>query len=161
MLKPIVNDLKILRHPCEEVIKNDDIREIIQDLKDTLVKHSSAFGLSANQIGYNKRICYIRVPGLTKDKKIEFGEYVLINPKIENKERKIMYKGEGCVSFPGIYVTTDRYIFISVYYLDENLKECTGLFQDLESFVVQHSIDHLNGLTIFDKKHKDINRRKK
>jgi len=147
---PIVTNIEELHKPCQEVNKNDNIKEIIQKLKDTLESHGG-LGISANQIGIQKRISYIKIPKMV-DKKLEYSEMILINAEIIEKSNPIKVKDEGCISFPGIYLDTLRYIYCTVYYLDENLKENTGLVQDLESFCVLHETDHQNGITIFDRK---------
>jgi peptide deformylase len=145
---PIVTNINELRNPCQEITKKDNIIEIIQKLKDTLESHGG-LGISANQIGIQKKISYIKIPKMNKDK-LEYNEMIIINAKIIEKSNPIKVKDEGCISFPGIYLDTLRYIYCTVYYLDENLKENTGLVQDLESFVIQHEINHQNGKTIFD-----------
>jgi len=150
----IVTNINELKKPCHEVTLDDNIQEIVKKLKDTLAYHNG-FGLSANQIGIQKKISYCKIPKYNpKDKKIEFTELVIINPKIIEKDRKILFKQEGCLSIPYLRIDTDRYVFITLEYQDEKLEKRTALFQDLESFVVQHEYDHLIGLTIFDRKHK-------
>jgi peptide deformylase len=162
-IKSIVTDINLLRKPCLLVEKGEDVKQIIIELKETLNKFSSkALGLSANQIGYNKSVCYIRVPYFDqKNKKTEIKELILINPKIIEKDKPIKVQNESCLSFPGISVTTKRYVYCTVYYLDENFKEHTALMQDLESLVILHEYDHTIGKTIFDNRYKDINRRTK
>lgn len=148
---PIVTNINELRKPCQEVTKEDNIPEIIQKLKDTLDCYTG-LGISANQIGIQKKISYIKIPKLTQDKKIEFTETILINAKIIEKNRPIKIKNEGCLSFPGVYVNTQRFVFCIVEFLNEKMKLQTGMFQDFESLAVQHEIDHQNGLTIFNRK---------
>jgi peptide deformylase len=152
MIKPIVTDISILKRPCVPVTKNDDIKQIIIDLKETLQSHSIGWGLAANQIGYDKAICYIRVPKTInhKEKKITYAELVLINPKIIEKDTPVKVNNEGCLSFEGINVTTKRYIYITAEFLDENLKPQAAAFQDYESLAIQHEVSHLEGKTIFD-----------
>jgi peptide deformylase len=147
---PIVTNLVELRKPCLEVTKEDNIKEIVQKLKDTFAQHSG-IGLSANQIGINKRISYIKIPKIV-GKQIAFTELVLINAKIIEQERLIRISNEGCVSFHGIYVNTARYVFITVEYYNEEMKLQTAVFQDLESLCLQHEIDHQNGITLFERK---------
>ena len=154
--KPIITSLKELRIPSVPVEKGEDVKSIIKDLKETLVAHPTGLGLSAPQIGVKKQISYIRMPYLSDNKTLEFRETVLINPVITEKARKIIYKGEGCLSIPRIFIDTDRYVFITVSYLDENFKEQTRMVQDVESFAFQHEISHLSGKLIFDFKHKKI-----
>ena len=154
MIKSIITNINELRHPCQEVTKDDNIKEIIQDLKDTLNTFSrKAIGLTANQIGINKKISYIKIPkSIDKNKEIKYNEYILINAKIIEKDKPIQTKNESCLSFPGIGIITRRYIFVTVEYLNEDMKLHTGLMQDLEAICVQHEIDHQNGITIFDRK---------
>jgi len=154
MIKPIVTNLAELKRPCIPVTKEDDIKQIIIDLKETLQSHSTGWGLAANQIGYDKAICYIRVPKQInhKDKKITYGELVLINPKIVEKDTPLKIMDEGCLSFAGVKVTTKRFVYITVEFLDENLKSQVAAMQDYESLAIQHEVGHLNGRTIFDEK---------
>ena len=161
-VKKIITDLSILNIPCEEITKEDNLTQIITDLRNTLeVFAHRAIGLSANQIGYNKRVSVLRIPTKIdqKTKKIDYNEIVLINAKITNKMDKIKFENEGCLSFPGVHVTTERYIHCSVQFLNEKLEQQTALFSDIESLAAQHEIGHQNGETMFDHKWSDINRR--
>lgn len=149
----IVTNINELKKPCQEITKEDNVKEIIQKLKDTLESHGG-LGISANQIGIQKKISYIKIPKMNKDKQLEYTEMIMINAKIIEKQRPIKVQGEGCISFPGIAIDTSRYVYCTVTFLDENFKETTGLMQDLESFVVQHECAHQEGKTIFDFKWK-------
>jgi len=143
MIKPIVGDLSILKKKCALVSKDEDITQIIQDLEDTLAT-KKGYGMGANQIGYDKQISIIRV----HDWKLD-----LINPVIIAKEDKVVFPKEGCLSFPGLLLDTDRYNSIVIE---------TGFEPDrkryyhigLEAIVLQHEIDHLMGITFFQRKHK-------
>jgi peptide deformylase len=152
--KSIITNINELRKPCQEVTKEDNIKDLLKDLKDTCVS-TNGWECSANQVGINKKVSYIRVPKMDqKTKKIEFTELYLINAKIVERARPYIVKNEGCISFPGLSVQTDRYVFITVSYLDEKYQEQTTMLQDYEALAVQHEIDHQNGITIFDRKHK-------
>jgi len=151
--KPLVTNYAQLRIPCEPVTKNDDIKSIIQDLKDGLEVYGG-LGISGIQIGINKRISYIRVPILNEKKKLEMKEIILINPKIIEHSRSFIFKGEGCTSFPGLRIDTDRFVFITVVNYNEKLEPNTFMSQDLEGVCIQHEIDHTNGISIFQRKNK-------
>ena len=160
--KKIITDLRELQKSCQEVNKDDNYKQIIQDLKDTLNAHPEGWGLSANQIGYNRKISFIKIPKKIDQKtyRIEYNEFVLINAEIIEKIGKSsLTVGEGCLSFPGVRVNTSRYLAIMIKYLDENLKEQTALYQGNEALAVQHETDHTNGLTIFDRKYNTYKRR--
>jgi peptide deformylase len=152
-IKSIVTNIKELRIPCLAVEKDEDIKQIIIDLKDTL-ESTKGLGLSANQIGYNKRISFLKVPIKVdpKTKEIEYTELILINAKIMEKIKPVKLMNEACLSFPGMTVTTQRYIFIVVENHNEKLEVNTMLLQDNESFVCQHELDHLAGKTLLDRK---------
>jgi len=156
---PIITNIRELKKPCAIVEKGEDVNHIIKALKETL-SEIGGFGLSANQIGFNKRISYIKVPKAINKKQLAFSELILINPKIIERDNPVKFQGEGCLSFPGIFVDTKRYIFCTVQFEDENRKPQVLPLQDMESFAVQHEIDHQNGIVIFNRHYKDINHRK-
>lgn len=153
--KKLITNIKALKFSCLEVRKDEDVSHIIKDLKEAHA-HYGGIGISANQIGYNRKISYIKVPKTIdqQTKKIEYSEYVFINAEIISKNTPIKVNNEGCISFPGIEVTTKRYAFVAVHFENENRKETTGMFSDLESLVVQHETDHQNSTVIFDRKWK-------
>ncbi len=145
---PIVTDVNFLKQPCGEVTKEDNIKEIIQKLKDTL-ESRGGLGITANQIGIQKKISYIKIPKMN-GKKLEYNEIILINTKIIEKSNPIKIKNEECLSLPGISVQTRRYIYITIENYNEDLKSQIGVMQDLESLVCQHEHDHQNGKLILD-----------
>ena len=154
-IKSIITNLAELQKPCLPVEKDEDISQILTDLKDTL-QRVGGLGLTANQIGVPKKISYIKIPkSINKQtKQIEYDEFYLINAEIIEKQKKIIVNDEGCLSFPGIRVTTDRYVFITAKFENEKRQIQTGLFQDLQGLVVQHEFDHQSGTVILDRKHK-------
>jgi len=110
-------------------------------LLEILAREPDAVGLAANQIGVNSSVCVIKV---TKP-------LVLINPKIVGKFGKSFFQ-EGCLSFKGDYILTERWTDIVVSC--DNYKN--SLFfsfakNALECVCVQHEVDHLNGITMFDR----------
>lgn len=146
MIKKLVTSIIDLKKPCEPVLA-EELEAIVTDLRDSFNAHSHPHkvGLSANQIGIQKKVAYIRVKGR---------EMILVNPKIVSKENKIK-SPEQCLSLPGLSIVCDRY---------ENIEVETGLGEErhtefwdgYESIIIQHETDHLNGFTIIDRKHKRI-----
>jgi len=155
MIKPIITDIRELHKPCLAVEKGENLKDLIQDLKDTL-EASGGLGISANQIGVQKKVSYIKIPKefnkLTK--KFEFSDKVLMNIKIIDKQNPVMFKNEGCTSFKGIQVNTRRYIYIVASFMNENFEEQTAMLQDIESIVIQHEHGHQNSQTLFEHKWK-------
>ncbi len=119
--------------------------EIGRTLLNILKSHKTGVGLAANQVGLERRVCVIDV----------VKPIILVNPKIVGKFGKINFK-EGCLSFPGDYIITERYADIAVkadnhpsiiyFSAKDNVLECV---------CVQHEIDHLDGITMFERQKKE------
>ena len=136
----------VLRMKSQRVKKiNETVREIITDLSDTLerFRKTNGFGrgISAPQIGCSVRIIHINIGT----------SLVLINPKIVGRSRETMRLWDDCFSFPDIMVKLKRYKKIKVKYFDESMKEQTCDFIGDQSELVQHEIDHLNGVLAIDR----------
>ncbi len=123
---------------------------LIKDLKQTLIaqKDPEGIGLAAPQIGKKLRI-FIMKP---KD-----DIRVIINPvvirtgktsKSAQKRKKIM---EGCLSLPNFYSPLGRRTKITIKYKNENDQDLLETFTDIEAQIVQHEIDHLNGVLFIDR----------
>jgi len=136
MKRKIETDIRLLRHKSA-VIEPKEAQSIIKDLEDSL-DLSKGIGLSAIQIGIEKRVGIIRIG----KNKID-----LINPKIIEKSEKFKFKGERCLSLPGLPVDTIRYSQIIV---ENNGKPYFSY--GLEACAIQHEIDHMNGMLIIDRK---------
>jgi peptide deformylase len=144
----IIKDINLLRQPCRPVEDISDGLSIGKQLLKVLCSTDNGVGLAANQIGIYKRVCVVHV----------LEPLILINPKIASGFKKINYK-EACLSFPGTYINTVR--FANVIVTADNHK-APLLFSEekslLECVCVQHEIDHLNSITMFERelKEKDI-----
>ena len=108
-------------------------------------KRKDGIGLAANQVGIDAQVAIVNVRE----------PLVLINPKIVSKENPIDYY-EGCLSYPGKGISTQRYRDIVVSTENEQGELVFGGSDEeldvLESVCVQHEIDHLMGKTIHDRK---------
>ena len=124
--------------PCSS--KMDGIR-IGNKLLEILSRENDGVGLAANQVGINAAVCAINVRK----------PFILINPKIVGKFGKSFFQ-EGCLSFKGDYVLTERWTDIVVQD-DNHPNQLFFSFEKdaLECVCVQHEIDHLNGVTMFDR----------
>ncbi|KXT78082.1 Peptide deformylase [Streptococcus sp. DD13] len=109
-----------------------------QDLQDTLTAHRDhCLGMAANMIGLKKRIIIISL-GLTS--------LVMYNPVL--LEKKGPYQAEeGCLSLTGSRPTT-RYQTVTIRFRDQHWQEQTLTLTDLPAQVVQHELDHLEGIVI-------------
>lgn len=136
MIKPIVKDILFLSQKSEIATK-DDI-SVINDLEDTLRANlDRCVGMAANMIGIKKRILVFTVGNLI---------IPMINPKILKKENSYETE-ESCLSLTGFRKTT-RYEKIEVEYFDRNFKKQKGVFTGFTAQIIQHEIDHFEGIII-------------
>ena len=140
MVKRILNysneeDKEVLSQKSETVNDVNEIKELIQDLKDTLHAIPDAKGLSAIQIGVNKRVCICSWGG---------DEVLLINPVITRSRGEQEYL-EGCLSVPGIYKKITRFQKVWCSYLDENGEQQEIAQGGRMSDIIQHELDHFEG----------------
>ena len=144
----IIKDKTRLQKKCSPVsIKEGE--EIGVKLLHELRESENGIGLAANQIGINKRVCVINVKE----------PLVLINPKIVEKSKEQFVFAEGCLSFPDSKLKTMRHQDIVVeadnhegrLSFSANSKDINDAF---ECVCVQHEIDHLDGITMFEREFK-------
>ena len=145
----IIKDKNKLTTPCE-VVSIKDGEDIAANLLQELRQSESGIGLAANQIGINKRVCVVNI----KEEPL-----VLINPKIVETSKEQFVFPEGCLSFPNDKIKTIRHESIVVeadnhqgkLSFSANSKDINDAF---ECVCVQHEIDHLDGITMFDREFK-------
>ena len=117
-----------------------------------VLRKSRGIGLAAPQVGISKRI----IVWTDKDRD-EF--YVAVNPVIVSSRGKIKIQ-ESCLSLPSIRREVKRRRVIKVVALNEDARRVTFDLANTDAVIVQHEIDHLNGITIMDstKKRKQAER---
>ncbi|MDD5627196.1 MAG: peptide deformylase [Patescibacteria group bacterium] len=133
----------ILRKKCAEVddVSDPFIRGLVLNMRDTLEKHKG-IGLAAPQVGVNKRVILV---------KLWREEYVLINPRLTSASREKEMGEEGCLSLPGVFLNLERSKKVRVKALDQNGKKIKMKAKGLLARVLQHEIDHLEGILINDR----------
>jgi peptide deformylase len=109
-----------------------------------LMNDSIGIGLAATQVGTLHRLLVYRVQH-------ESPIVALINPVIEWKGKESEIADEGCLSLPGVLVEVDRPIHIRVSARDERGEQIEIEASGLEARVIQHEIDHLDGVLILDR----------
>jgi len=151
MLKIVTVPNKVLSQETKPV-KNFDkkLENIIKEMTETLNAQNDppGVGLAANQVGLNLSL-FITKP--TEKSKIK----VFINPKIirtvlykdsPSKKKKSLVKFEGCLSIPRIWGPVKRANKILLRYQDETGKEYEKWFTGFEAVIIQHEVDHLQGI---------------
>jgi peptide deformylase len=101
-------------------------------------------GLAATQLGVLHRLLVYRVPPAPEPA-------ALVNPEIEWAGRDKEIAEEGCLSLPGVLVDVERPIYVRVRALNEMGKRVLIEASGLEARVIQHEIDHLDGVLILDR----------
>ena len=142
----IITEEAKLKLMCEEVKTLEEGEEIGTQLLKELTESENGIGLAANQIGINKRVCVINVKE----------PLVLINPRIVEKSEEQFMFAEGCLSFPGKHVSTGRHTSVTVETDNHEGKmifsaDSKDINDAFECACVQHEIDHLDGITMFDR----------
>ncbi len=132
----------ILRKVAEPVAAvTPEITKVIEDMVDTMW-HQVGIGLAAPQVGISLRILVM------DDRK--GGARALINPVIADRRGSIREE-EGCLSLPGVFADVERSTWIHVSALDGDGLPISFEAQGLQAKVVQHEIDHLDGVLFIDR----------
>lgn len=136
----------ILTTPCQEFDFNNppfDPDAVSQEMLDFMVKQKG-IGLSANQVGLPYRMFVMR------------GEpsFACFNPKIVYTSEQQTFLDEGCLSFPNIIVKVKRSVEVRLRFQTPSGATTTKTFNGLTAKVIQHEMDHLDGILFFNRANK-------
>lgn len=138
MVQKICRDVFFLSQKSEKAADNEMDRNAAADLIDTLAANRErCVGMAANMIGVRKNIIVVNI-GLMN--------MIMYNPTIVSKSGKYETE-EGCLSLDGVR-KTERYENIEVSFQDINFKPQTQKFSGWTAQIIQHEVDHLNGVII-------------
>ena len=141
----------VLREACKEVedASAPEIRALIEDLSDTLAfwRKTTGYGrgIAAPQIGVARRVIFLRLPGEDP--------WPMINPKITERSSERIVVWDACLSFLSIFMQVERNRDITVRYQDlegRTHEVQAGELRNL-SELLQHEIDHLDGILCIDR----------
>jgi len=130
--------LEKVSEPISEV--TPEIRKLARDMFETMY-YTSGVGLSAPQIGINKRLLVIDVSGGEDRSK----QLTVINPVVIETNGSQTGR-EGCLSFPGLFATVTRPNFVKIRGLNLDGKEVEVEGTELLARALLHEIDHLDGI---------------
>lgn len=130
--------LRAVAVPVAQVTK--DIVKLIKNMEETVNK-AEGLGLAAPQIGQSVRVCLVMLHGKMTP---------MINPEILWKSEETSVMTEGCLSLPKIEVDVERPVEVTIKYTDKKGQEQERRLHDLDAKVMQHELDHLNGVLIVD-----------
>jgi peptide deformylase len=139
-----------MKEKAKEIEKVDDtISKLIDNMFETLHNISNGVGLAANQVGSANQVVIIDF-SVTEENPSR-GPIVMINPVIEEFSEEEEDDQEGCLSVPGIYETVKRAESIKVKYYDRDMNPVTEEVDGFLARVMQHEIDHLNGILFYER----------
>lgn len=136
MVKKIVKGQHIFARKAQPATEAD--KQVVTDLLDTLgANRETCVGMAANMIGVNKAIIVVAAGPFA---------FAMVNPVITRKSGAFQTE-EGCLSLDGVRPCT-RYEEIEVDYLDANFRKQHGKYNGWTAQIIQHEIDHCNGVVI-------------
>ena len=147
---------EILNQKSEKVRKVDEeTKNLIKNLLDTLqaAQNPEGAGLAAPQIGILKRVCIARkfLPNPNNPNKPLIQDVVFINPKIISSSKDVELGWEGCLSIPDEYGKVQRPKKVKIKALNEEGEEVRINASGFFARVIQHEIDHLEGVLFTSK----------
>ena len=136
MIRPIIKDVFLLSQKSQPATKDD--LQVGRDLQDTLkANEERCVGMAANMIGVNKAIIVVAAGPF---------QFAMVNPVITRRSGCYQTE-ESCLSLEGARPCT-RYKEIEVDYLDGNFQKQHGTYSDWIAQIIQHEMDHCDGVVI-------------
>ncbi|HWD40439.1 MAG TPA: peptide deformylase [Fimbriimonas sp.] len=132
----------VLRQKAFEIAKITRKTQLLIDEMLKIMKQANGIGLAAPQVGILQRLIVVSPEGMRPT--------ALINPKVVKSEGAAVGE-EGCLSIPGLYGDVERAAAVEVHALDRKGRQVKLSLQGLKARVVQHEIDHLDGVLFIDK----------
>lgn len=130
-------------HSTAKLPDSEVVIEAIAEMKRTIAKYPTAVGIAAPQVGYNVRVFMM--------KDTNKREVVMINPLIVRNDGEFFYSEEGCLSLPNVKGRVYRHWGVTVVYGDEHGRPQEVDYIGLDAAIVQHEIDHLDGILFTDR----------
>jgi len=135
--------LRKVAAPVERI--DDELRRLADDMLATMYD-APGIGLAAPQIGISRRLI-VMDPAKDDAPKTPL---IMVNPEIVTRSEELRVHEEGCLSIPDFTAEVERPARVRVAFLDHKGKKWEKEFQDIWATLVQHEIDHLNGVLFID-----------
>ena len=137
---PILRDKAVPIHQIDL-----SIRKLASDMLETMYA-APGIGLAAPQVGISKRLAVIDISNDPKNR----DPLILVNPRITYSEGDVSGE-EGCLSIPEVYGDVHRFRLVKVKFLDLSGEEYEIAAEDFLARVIQHELDHLEGIVFLDR----------
>jgi peptide deformylase len=145
----------ILRTPAKQLSKPEILspatQDFIADMRHTLEKKRYGVGLAAPQVGQSIALAIIGLKPTPTRPKVPTIAMTLINPKIMTHSKRRTARWEGCISGPDMYGKAMRYPTLRLTWIDEQGYPHEEDFKGLLAQIIQHEVDHLNGILFVDR----------
>ena len=136
-------------------VKSDVVQNLIVSMQNLLKTKKLGIGLASPQVGESLALAVIELQKTPLRDSTEELSLVIINPKITKVFGRKSQMWEGCISGgagkAGLFAKVPRYKKIELEYLDEKAIKHVKFFDGLSAHVIQHEVDHLNGILFVDK----------
>jgi peptide deformylase len=140
----------VLKNPAVPVGESDDELRALTARMTDIMRASHGVGLAAPQIGVSRRVL---VYGMRDDDEV----HVLVNPELVERSEETEVENEGCLSLLGgeLSIPVERHVRVRVSATDADGEAVDYEAEGLEARVIQHEIDHLDGVLIVDRAEND------
>jgi peptide deformylase len=133
----------VLRMKAREIdAHDDDLRRLVERMT-RLMQDASGVGLAATQVGILRRV-FVFQPA-------EADPAAIVNPQIVKRSDELETDDEGCLSLQGVQVPVERSLAVTIEGTDETGAPVSFALEELPARVVQHELDHLDGVLILDR----------
>jgi peptide deformylase len=135
----------VLRMRANEVESfDDDLRRLVRRMKD-LMQDANGVGLAGTQVGTLQRVFVFQPEGEDEAPR------ALVNPVLTATSEVTIGDTEGCLSMQGVTIPVERPVKVTVEGKDENGEDVRLELEERDARVVQHELDHLDGILIIDR----------
>ena len=135
----------VLRMRANEVESfDDDLRRLVRRMKD-LMEDANGVGLAGTQVGTLQRVFVFRPEGEDEAPR------ALVNPVLTATSEVTIGDTEGCLSMQGVTIPVERPVKVTIEGKDENGEDVRLELEERDARVVQHELDHLDGILILDR----------
>jgi peptide deformylase len=135
----------VLRMRANEVENfDDDLRRLVGRMKD-LMRDANGVGLAATQVGTLQRVFVFQPEGEDE------ASQALVNPVLTATSEVTLSDTEGCLSMQGVSIPVERPVKVTIEGKDENGEDVRLELEERDARVVQHELDHLDGILILDR----------
>jgi peptide deformylase len=145
------DEAPVLRQVARPVRKVDrDVRRLMDDMVTTM-HEAPGVGLAAPQVGVGLRVIVVEIPADPDDPASEIRLYTLADPEIVESDPEMVEADEACLSVPDLFGEVPRHRSVRIRALDRDGRRVEFVACEFEARVMQHEIDHLDGILFTDR----------